>query len=216
MKKNLAKYKEEYDPKVHRESTEKKLQSTINSVGEQSALLLMAVRDCIVNKKSQAEIARKYGIPRSRVQQAMSGKRQHKKGDKPVLTGKKKKNMSEEDSIRSRKLRRSEKEQEEKELEKGRLTDQHQSQGATTVKMTVMSCQTSSCKRTSYINFWSFSGLPTILPLGIYLKKLLAITLKSNKTKLKMSLLLTHFFNQVGYELGTKSLTMTIVDGPNP
>ena len=47
---------------------EKKLQSIVNSIGEQSALLLMAVRDCIVNKKSQGEIARKYGIPRSRVQ----------------------------------------------------------------------------------------------------------------------------------------------------
>ena len=59
---------EEYDPKVYRESMEKKLQSIIDSIGEQSALLLMAVGDCIVNKKSQAEIARKYGIPRSRVQ----------------------------------------------------------------------------------------------------------------------------------------------------
>ena len=47
---------------------EKKLQSIINSIGEQSALLLMAVRDCIVNRKSQAEIVKKYGIPRSRVQ----------------------------------------------------------------------------------------------------------------------------------------------------
>ena len=61
---------------------EKKLQSAINSVGEQSALLLMAVRDCVVNKKSQAEIARKYGMPRSRVQRAMSGKKEHKKGGK--------------------------------------------------------------------------------------------------------------------------------------
>ena len=61
---------------------EKKLQSTINSVGEQSVLLLMAVGNCIVNKKSQAEIARKYGTPRSRVQQAMSGKKEHKKGGK--------------------------------------------------------------------------------------------------------------------------------------
>ena len=59
---------EEYDPKVYRESMEKKLQSIINSIGEQSTLLLMAVGDCIVNKKSQAETARKYGIPRSRVQ----------------------------------------------------------------------------------------------------------------------------------------------------
>ena len=63
-----SKVQEEYDPQVHGESMEKKLQSIINSIGEQSALLLMAVGDCIVNKKSQAEIARKYGIPRSRVQ----------------------------------------------------------------------------------------------------------------------------------------------------
>ena len=63
-----SKVQEEYNPKVHRESMEKKLQSVINSIEEQSALLLMAVGDCIVNKKSQAEIARKYGIPRSRVQ----------------------------------------------------------------------------------------------------------------------------------------------------
>ena len=63
-----SRVQEEYDSKVHGESTEKKLQSAINSVGEQSALLLMAVGDCVINKKSQAEIARKYGIPRSRVQ----------------------------------------------------------------------------------------------------------------------------------------------------
>ena len=63
-----SKVQEEYDLQVYGESMEKKLQSVINSIGEQSALLLMAVGNCIVNKKSQAEIARKYGIPRSRVQ----------------------------------------------------------------------------------------------------------------------------------------------------
>ena len=41
-----SKVQEEYNLKVHGESAEKKLQSTINSVGEQSALLLMAVGDC--------------------------------------------------------------------------------------------------------------------------------------------------------------------------
>ena len=48
---------QEYDPKMHGESPENKLQSTINSVGEQSTLLLMVVRDCVVNKKSHAELA---------------------------------------------------------------------------------------------------------------------------------------------------------------
>ena len=44
---------EECDPKVYGENVEKKLQSIINSIGDQSALFLMAVGNCIVNKKSQ-------------------------------------------------------------------------------------------------------------------------------------------------------------------
>ena len=100
---------EECDPKVYGESAEKKLQSIINSIGEQSALLLMAVGDCIVNKKSQAEIAAKYNIPRSRIQWAMSGKKEHKKGGKQYHQERKRK-TSEEDSTRSPKLRRNEKE----------------------------------------------------------------------------------------------------------
>ena len=82
MKKNLVKLQEECDPKVYGENAEKKLQSIVNSIREQSALLLMAVRDCIVNKKFQTEIATKYNIPRSRMQWAMSGKKEHKKGGK--------------------------------------------------------------------------------------------------------------------------------------
>ena len=68
---------EECDPEVYGENVEKKLQSIINSIGDQSALFLMAVGDCIVNKKSQAEVATKYNIPRSRIQRAMSGKKEH-------------------------------------------------------------------------------------------------------------------------------------------
>ena len=112
-----SKVQEEYDPKVHGESAEKKLQSAINSVGEQSALLLMAVRDCVINKKSQAEIAKMYGIPRSRVQWAMSGRKEHKKGGKQYQQERKRK-ASEEGSVGSQKLRRSEGEKEEKELKK--------------------------------------------------------------------------------------------------
>ena len=99
---------EEYDPKVYGESMEKKLQSVVNSIGEQSTLLLIAVGDCIVNKKSQAEIAKKYDIPRSRIQRAMSGKKEHKKGSKQYQQERKRK-MSEGNSARSLKLRRNEK-----------------------------------------------------------------------------------------------------------
>ena len=43
---------EEYNPRIYGESTEKKLKNIVNSIGEQSTLLLIAVGDCIVNKKS--------------------------------------------------------------------------------------------------------------------------------------------------------------------
>ena len=89
---------EECDPEVYGENAEKKLQSIVNSIGEQSALFLMAVRDCIVNKKSQAEIATKYNISRSK-----------KKGGKQYQQERKRK-TSEEDSTRSLKTRRNEKE----------------------------------------------------------------------------------------------------------
>ena len=100
---------EECDPKVYGENVEKKLQSIVNSIGDQYTLFLMAVGDCIVNKKSQAEIATKYNISRSRIQWAMSGKKEHQKGGKQYQQERKRK-TSEEDSTRSLKTRRNKKE----------------------------------------------------------------------------------------------------------
>ena len=100
---------EECDPEVYGENAEKKVQSIINSIGDQSTLFLMAVGDCIVNKKSQAEVAMKYNIPRSRIQRAISGKKEHRKGGKQYQQEKKRK-PSEEDSTRGLKIRRNEKE----------------------------------------------------------------------------------------------------------
>ena len=100
---------EECDQKVYGENVEKKLQSIINSIGDQSTLFLMAVGDCIVNKKSQAEIATKYNISRRRIQWAMSGKIEHRKGGKQYQQERKRK-TSEEDSTRSLKTRRNKKE----------------------------------------------------------------------------------------------------------
>ena len=81
---------EECDPKVYGENAEKKLQSAVNSIGEQSTLLLMAVRDCIVNKKPQIEIATKYNIPRSRIQWAISGKNTRREASSINRRGKEK------------------------------------------------------------------------------------------------------------------------------
>ena len=67
----------------------------------------MAVGDCIVNKKFQAEIATKYNIPRNRIQWAMSGKKEHRKGGKQYQQERKRKTF-EEDSTRGLKSRRNE------------------------------------------------------------------------------------------------------------
>ena len=108
-KEEPSQVQEECDPEVYGENAEKKLQSIINSIGDQCALFLMAVGDCIVNKKSQAEVATKYNIPRSRIQWAMSGKKEHRKGGKQYQQERKRK-TSEEDSTRSLKIRRNERE----------------------------------------------------------------------------------------------------------
>ena len=47
-----SRVQEEYDPKVHGESAEKELQSAISGVGEQSALLLMAVETVLSIRRS--------------------------------------------------------------------------------------------------------------------------------------------------------------------
>ena len=59
-------------------------------------LLLLAIGDCMANNRSQAEVAKKYGIPRSRVQRVMSGKKEHKKGGKQYRQERKQR-LSEED-----------------------------------------------------------------------------------------------------------------------
>ena len=109
MKKNQVKYKKNVIQKYMERMQRRSYKAIINSIGDQSALFLMAVGDCIVNKKSQAEVAMKYNIPRSRIQRAMSGKKEHQKGGKQYQQEKKRK-PSEEDSTRSLKIRRNEKE----------------------------------------------------------------------------------------------------------
>ena len=59
-------------------------------------LLLLAIGDCIANNRSQEEMAKKYGIPKSRIQRAMSGKKEHKRCGKQYRQEKKQK-LSEED-----------------------------------------------------------------------------------------------------------------------
>ena len=108
MKKNLVKYRKNVIQKYMERMWRRNYRALLTALETKSTLLLMAVGDCIVNKKSQAEIATKYNIPRSRIQWAMSGKKEHKKGGKQYQQERKRK-TSEEDSTRSLKSRRNEK-----------------------------------------------------------------------------------------------------------
>ena len=73
---------EGFNPKVYRTMDEEKIQSVQNSIGDCSTLLLIAIGDCVANNRSQAEVEKKYEIPKSRIQRTMSSKRKHKKGGK--------------------------------------------------------------------------------------------------------------------------------------
>ena len=109
MKKNQVKYKKSVIQKYMEKMQRRSYKALLTALETSPALFLMAVGDCIVNKKSQAEVAMKYNIPRSRIQRAISGKKEHRKGGKQYQQEKKRK-LSEEDSIRSLKIRRDEKE----------------------------------------------------------------------------------------------------------
>ena len=58
--------------------------------------------DCVANKKLQAEVAKKYGILKSRIQRTMSGKKEHKKGGNQYQEEKKRR-ASEEGSVPEKK-----------------------------------------------------------------------------------------------------------------
>ena len=73
---------EEMDLKVYRTTGEEKVQGVQNTIGDHSMLLLLAIGDCVANNRSQAEVAKKYRILKSRIQRMMSGKKEHKKGGK--------------------------------------------------------------------------------------------------------------------------------------
>ena len=67
---------------------------------------------------------------------------------------------------------------------KNRWTDQHQSQKAITVKMTVTSCQTSGCRESATLTFGPFQDHP-YPPIGNIFEKLQVIIVKNDRTQLK-------------------------------
>ena len=56
---------EGFDPKVYRTMDEERIQSVQNTIGDCTTLLLLAIGDCVANNKPQAEVAKKYKIPKA-------------------------------------------------------------------------------------------------------------------------------------------------------
>ena len=75
-------FTEEFDLKVYGTTNEERMESVQNTIEDHATLLLLAIGDCMANNISQAEVAKKYKIPKSRIQRMMSGKKEHKKGGK--------------------------------------------------------------------------------------------------------------------------------------
>ena len=97
---------DEFDLKVYGTMDEERVESVQNTTGDHSMLLLLVIGDCVANNRSQAEVAKKYGIPKSRIQRMMSRKREHMKGGKQYQQEKKR--ASEEGSIPEKKAKMSE------------------------------------------------------------------------------------------------------------
>ena len=95
---------EEMDLKVYRTTDEEKVQGVQNTIGDHSTLLLLVIGGCVTNNKLQAEVAKKYGILKSRIQRMMSSKKEHEKGGKQYQQEKKRR-ASEEGSVPEKKAR---------------------------------------------------------------------------------------------------------------
>ena len=98
---------EEFYPKVYGTMDEERIQSVQNTTGDCATLLLLAIGNCVANNRSQAEVAKKYEILKSRIQRMMSSKKEHKKGGKQYWQEKKRR-TSEEGSVQENKAKRSE------------------------------------------------------------------------------------------------------------
>ena len=67
---------------VRGETHEEKLQELVNTVPAHQLMLAIAIGDIHLNKLSYDQASQKYQVSKSRIQRAISGKAEHKKGGK--------------------------------------------------------------------------------------------------------------------------------------
>ena len=96
------------------ETHEEKLQGLVDTVPAHQLMLAIAVGDIHLNKLSYNQALQKYQISKSRIQRAISGKAEHKKGGKQYELEKKRKRDTTTSTMKVKKAK-TEREQEEEE-----------------------------------------------------------------------------------------------------
>ena len=100
---------------VRGETHEEKLQELVNTVPAHQLMLAIAIGDIHLNKLSYDQASQKYQISKSRIQRAISGKADHKKGGKQSHLERKRKVSDDTSSVTKDKKAKMEREQEEEE-----------------------------------------------------------------------------------------------------
>ena len=100
---------------VRGETHEEKLQELVNTVPAHQLMLAIAIGDIHLNKLSYDQASQKYQISKSRIQRAISGKADHKKGGKQYHLERKRKVSDDTSSVTKVKKAKMEREQEEEE-----------------------------------------------------------------------------------------------------
>ena len=100
---------------VRGETHEEKLQELVNTVPAHQLILAIAIGDIHLNKLSYDQASQKYQISKSRIQRAISGKADHKKGGKQYHLERKRKVSGDTSSSTKVKKAKMEREQEEEE-----------------------------------------------------------------------------------------------------
>ena len=97
------------------ETQEEKLQGLVNTVPTHQLMLAIAIGDIHLNKLSYDQASQKYQISKSRIQRAISGKAEHKKGGKQYELEKKQRKDATPTPAAKAKKAKIEKEQEQEE-----------------------------------------------------------------------------------------------------
>ena len=100
---------------VRGETHEEKLQELVNTVPAHQLMLAITIGDIHLNKLSYGQASQKYQVSKSPIQRAISGKADHKKGDKQYHLEQKRKVSDGTSSVTKVKKAKMEREQEEEE-----------------------------------------------------------------------------------------------------